>query len=149
MGGEPPLKKIYRSLVLVFFLFLMAVTMARYLFFEGQKKNLKQEKWDQLGAIADLNVSQMVTWRKERIEDGAIIFENPFIAPRIEQWFQDPKTRGVKMEILRWMASLQSPQQVQSYEMAILLRYSSRNLPSNEKEEVLARATRRQVEGWS
>jgi len=48
MAGEPPLKKIYWSLVLVFLLFSMTVAMAGYRFFGGQKKNLKQEKWDQL-----------------------------------------------------------------------------------------------------
>jgi signal transduction histidine kinase len=121
MTGESPLKQIYWSLVLVFFLFSMAVTVAGYLLFEGHKKSLKQEKWDQLGAIADLKVSQMVNWRKERVEDGAIIFESPFIAPRIEQWFKDSRTVGVKEEILRWMASLQSPRQVQSFEAAVLL----------------------------
>ena len=121
MTGDPPLKQIYWSLVLVFFLFSMAVTVAGYLLFEGHKKSLKQEKWDQLGAIADLKVSQMVNWRKERVEDGAIIFESPFIAPRIEQWFKDPRTVGVKEEILRWMASLRSPRQVQGFETAVLL----------------------------
>ena len=112
----PQLKKIYWSLVLVFFLFSMAISMAGYLFYENQKKNLRQEKWDQLGAISDLKVRQIVNWRKERIEDGAIIFESPFIAPRLQQWFQDPKATGVEKEILGWMASLQRPEQYQSYE---------------------------------
>ena len=66
----PQLKKIYWSLVVVFFLFSMAITMAGYLFYENQKKNLRQEKWDELGAISDLKVRQIVNWRKERIEDG-------------------------------------------------------------------------------
>ena len=107
MTVGPQLKKIYWSLVLVFFLFSMAVTVAGYLFFEDQKKSLKQEKWDQLGAIADLKVSQIINWRKERIQDGLIIFESPFIAPRLQHWFKDPKAGGVDKEVLGWMTSLQ------------------------------------------
>lgn len=117
----PQLRKIYWLLILVFLLFSMAICMAGYLFYENQKKSHKQKEWDQLGAIADLKVRQIINWRKERIEDGAIIFENPFIAPRLQQWFQDPKTTGVEKEVLGWMVSLQRPQQDQSYEMAVLL----------------------------
>jgi len=68
-----------------------------------------------------LKVSQIVNWRKERIEDGAIIFENPFIAPRIQRWFQDPETTGAMKEILSWVKSLQRLQQYQSYQSVLLL----------------------------
>jgi hypothetical protein len=106
MTVGPQLRNIYWSLVLVFLLFSMAITMAGYLFYENQKKNLKKEKWGQLGTIADLKVSQIVNWWKERIGDGGIILDNPFIAPRIQQWFQHPKTTGAEKEIVAWMAFL-------------------------------------------
>ena len=97
----------------------MAISIAGYVFYEKQKENLKQEKWGQLGAVADLKVSQIANWRKERVGDGGIIFESPFIGPRLQQWFQDPKTTGLEKEILSWMASL--PRQYQSYERVLLL----------------------------
>jgi len=121
MTVEPQLKKIYWSLLSVFFLFSLAISIAGYLFYDNQKKSLKQEKWEDLGAISDLKVSQIVNWRKERIEDGAIIFENPFIAPRIQRWFQDPETTGAMKEILSWVKSLQRLQQYQSYQSVLLL----------------------------
>ncbi len=115
------MKKIYWSLVLAFLLFSMAIGMAGYFFYENQKESLKQEKWEQLGAISDLKVRQIVNWRKERLEDGVIISESPFIAHRIQQWLQDQKTTGAEREILDWMASLQRPQQDQSYQSVLLL----------------------------
>ena len=121
MTVEPQLKKIYWSLLSVFFLFSLAISIAGFLFYNNQKKSLKQEKWDDLGAISDLKVSQIVNWRKERIEDGAIIFESPFIAPRILRWFQDPETTGAMKELLGWMKSLQRLQQYQSYQSVLLL----------------------------
>ena len=121
MTVEPQLKKIYWSLLSVFFLFSLAISIAGYLFYNNQKKSLKREKWEDLGAISDLKLSQIVNWRKERIEDGAIIFESPFIAPRIQRWFQDPETTGAMKEILGWMKSLQRLQQYQSYQSVLLL----------------------------
>ena len=121
MTVERQLKKIYWSLLLVFFIFSVAISTAGYLFYKNQKKRFKQEKWDQLGAIADLKVSQIVNWRKERIQDGEIIFESPFIASLIQQWFKDPKTPGAEKEIFRWMKSLQRSEQDQSYQGVLLL----------------------------
>ncbi len=121
MTVSPHLKKIYWSLVLAFFLFSMAIGIAGYIFYENQKESLKQEKWEQLGAISDLKVRQIVNWRRERLEDGAIISKSPFIAHHIQQWLQDPKTTGAEREILDWMASLQRPQQDQSYQSVLLL----------------------------
>ncbi len=121
MTVSPHLKKIYWSLVLAFLLFSMAIGMAGYFFYENQKESLKQEKWEQLGAISDLKVRQIVNWRKERLEDGVIISESPFIAHRIQQWLQDQKTTGAEREIIDWMASLQRPQQYQNYQSVLLL----------------------------
>ena len=66
-------------------------------------------------------VRQIVNWREERVEDGAIIFENPFVALRIQKWLHDPKATEAGKEILRWMTSLQRPQQYQSYQSVLLL----------------------------
>ncbi len=114
-------KRIYWSLVLVFLLFSMAIGVAGYFFYENQKKIFQQEKRDQLGAISDLKVRQITNWRQERIEDGAMIFRNPFIAQPIQQWFQNPKAAGIEKEILDWMASLQKPLHYQSYASVLLL----------------------------
>ncbi len=121
MTVGPHLKRIYWSLVLAFFLFSMAIGIAGYFFYENQKESLKQEKREQLGAISDLKVRQIVNWRRERLEDGAIISKSPFIAYHIQQWLQDPKTTGAERGILDWMASLQRPQQNQSYQNVLLL----------------------------
>jgi hypothetical protein len=121
MTVSPRLKRIYWSLVLAFFLFSMAIGIAGYFFYANQKEGLKQEKWEQLGAISDLKVKQIVNWRRERLEDAAVISKSPFIIHHIQQWLQDPKTTGAEREILDWMASLQRPQQDQSYQSVLLL----------------------------
>ncbi len=99
----------------------MAIGIAGYFFYKNQKESLKQEKWEELGTVSDLKVRQIVNWRRERLEDGAIISKSPFIAHHIHQWLQDPKTAGAEREILDWMVSLQRPEQDQSYQSVLLL----------------------------
>ncbi len=66
----PQSKRIYWPLVLVFFLFWIAIGAAGYFFSRDQKRSLLQEKRDQLSAIAELKVGQVLNWRKELTDSG-------------------------------------------------------------------------------
>ena len=83
-------KEYYWYLVSVFILFTMTIVMLGYFFYEHQKKTIKQEKKDQLNAVVDLKVQQIINWRKERIGDAMIIFENQFLLSGIHQWLENP-----------------------------------------------------------
>jgi len=97
-------KEIYWGLLLVFFLFSAAMGTGGYFFFEHQKKKLKQEEWNNLAAIADLKVAQIVSWRKERKGDGAIIMETPFIEQHARKLLRGPTANEDKQAFLNWMA---------------------------------------------
>ncbi|MEW6376152.1 MAG: hypothetical protein AB1502_10245 [Thermodesulfobacteriota bacterium] len=85
----------------------MAVGTAGYFFYGQQKKSLKQEKWEQLNAIADLKVRQIANWRKERMEDTSIILESPFIFYHVQQFMKNPEAFQVRQEMIEWIESLQ------------------------------------------
>src|SRR4030042_5893483 len=99
--------KIYWYLVSVFILFTMTIVMLGYFFYEYQKKTIKQEKKDQLNAIADLKAQQIINWREERIGDAMVIFENQFLLSNIHQWLENPSDSIRRGKILTWMTSLQ------------------------------------------
>jgi len=109
-----PSKRIYWILISVFFLFSLAIAAAGYVFYDHHKKSLRQEKQDQIEAIADLKVKQIVDWRKERLSDGLVSLESPFIAHHFRQFLSNPKNIRVKKEILEWMESMQKHYQYQS-----------------------------------
>jgi len=66
----PQSKRIYWLLVLVFFLFWIAIGAGGYFFSGDQKRSLLQEERDRLSATAELKVGQVLNWRKELIDSG-------------------------------------------------------------------------------
>ncbi|MFH1025053.1 MAG: PAS domain S-box protein, partial [Nitrospirota bacterium] len=75
-------------------------------------------KQEELSAIADLKVNQIVNWRKERLGDAAIIFGNQLMNTHIRKFLERPGASSYKQEILKW---LQCFQRQYSYHNIILL----------------------------
>ena len=90
----------------VFIIFSAFILIIGYLFYDHQKISMRQEKFDQLAAIADLKVRLIENWRKERMGDAAILLETPFIAEHIQQTLSGGGTAKTRREILDWMESL-------------------------------------------
>ena len=107
-------KKIYWYLIVVFFLFSAGIGTGGYFFFEHQKRKLKEKEWEQLAAIADLKVGQIMNWRKERIGDGSIIMETPFIHRHVQQLLSGPASNEDKQAFLDWMSLWQKTYSYQS-----------------------------------
>ncbi len=105
-------------MVAVFFLFSAGIGTGGYFFFEHQKKKLKEKEWEQLAAIADLKVGQILNWRKERIGDGSIIMETPFIHHHVQQLLSSPASNEDKQAFLDWMSLWQ---RTYSYQSVLLL----------------------------
>jgi PAS domain S-box-containing protein len=111
-------KKIYWYLIVVMFLFSAGIGTGGYFFFEHQKRKLKEKDWEQLAAIADLKVGQIMNWRRERIGDGSIIMETPFIHHHVQQLLSGPASNVDKQAFLDWMSLWQ---RTYSYKSIFLL----------------------------
>jgi PAS domain S-box-containing protein len=109
--------KIPYHLIIIFFLLSICIWIAGYLYYEHQREYIKKEKQDELSAIADLKIRQILNWRKERMADAEIIFNNPLIVPHIKQGLESGAS-GLKQEILTYVKSLQEHYQ---YKSVILL----------------------------
>jgi PAS domain S-box-containing protein len=99
--------KMVSRLALVFFLLALCIVSAGYLYYDSQKQHREKEVKDELSAIADLKVNQIVNWRNERIADAAGIFTNNFIASRIQLFLKSSEAPELKQELLEWMRLLQ------------------------------------------
>jgi signal transduction histidine kinase len=113
-----------------------------YLYYKAQKEQIKKEKQNELLAIADLKVSQIANWRKERLGDAATIFDNFLLGPHVLSQLQTPKaqkTKGEK-ETLRWMKSFKAAYQ---YEDILLLDSNGTiRLSISQKKEVVGPETK-------
>ncbi|MEK6572171.1 MAG: PAS domain S-box protein, partial [Bacteroidota bacterium] len=115
MDSQLKSRNIPRHLILVFILLAVGIGGAGYLYYENQKKHIKEDKWNELSGIADLKVSQIINWRKERAGDAAVFFEDPIVARRVEQFLESPKLRSEsRKELLGWMKSWQRRYQDES-----------------------------------
>ena len=93
-------------LLIIFFALIIVVNILCFFYFENQKDHIKKEKQNELMAIADLKVDQIVNWRNERLADLSAVLDNPLIVSQLYHWLRDPKANRQKEEILTWMKSL-------------------------------------------
>ena len=67
-----------------------------YRYYEGQRRGIEREIQNQLSAIADLKVQQILAWRQERIADAILLAEDPMVAAlpsaqrhyRLQNWLE-------------------------------------------------------------
>src|SRR3989304_5066455 len=91
---EPPppngRKQVPRPYLVIFLALTLTVAASGYLSYHVQKKNITRSAYDQLSAIADLKVSQIVIWRRERMADAEFIYGSPLLADAVSRFFRDP-----------------------------------------------------------
>ncbi len=106
----PTLKKydnMFARLVLVFLFLALGIGLSGYLYYSSQKEQLRKNIGDELSAIADLKMNQIVAWRSGIIEDARSISGNEIISAAVQQYFLHPGTPELKPRILGWMQSVQ------------------------------------------
>ncbi|MGE5894946.1 MAG: ATP-binding protein [bacterium] len=105
MPSSPVLRRIPWHVYLIFFGLIITITIAGFLYYKSQKEHIKKEKQDELLAIADLKVSQVVNWRKERMADAATVSDSFFLVPDIPQFLRNLKAGKGQNEFRRWLGS--------------------------------------------
>ncbi len=112
-----PRRKIHWFILIVFVLLVACTLLAGYRFYQAQKKSIKLEAQNDLSAIADLKVSQITQWRRERIADGDLLFNNLPLLRTVKDFLNSSANTDRKQEILAVMKSFESEV---GYESSIL-----------------------------
>jgi len=99
--------KVYGVLVLAFLVLSFGMGIAGFIYYGHEKEDFKEQRKNELLAIADLKVRQIEKWREERQRDAEMIFNSPFIAREVEKYLGNPKGSEIDEGILSFMASLQ------------------------------------------
>lgn len=63
-------------LAAIFVILSLGIAVSGYLYYEEQRGTIERQRNEDLGAIADLKVSQIEGWRRERIADAEFLHEN-------------------------------------------------------------------------
>lgn len=97
--------KIPYHLIVVFLLLSAIIWIGGYLYYEDQKKEIKKHNLEDLAAITDLKVSQIVNWRQERLGDAKNIFGNKLIVTHVQQFLAGASV--YRQEIFNWLETIQ------------------------------------------
>ena len=111
------LRSATRLLVLVFIILCSGIMLMGFLYFRQfeEKQRLAAEK--QLSAIADLKVDELGHWRRERIGDGSVIFDNPAALALVNRFFSNPRDMESKRDLTGWMKNIQNAYQYASVQL--------------------------------
>jgi len=77
-----------------------------YFYYDYQRTYLKQAKLNELTAISDLKINQVVDWRKERLADATTIMGDHFFAAQVKDWLEGNANLEFNNEILNRLKSL-------------------------------------------
>ncbi|MFA6597463.1 MAG: PAS domain S-box protein [Ignavibacteriaceae bacterium] len=75
-----------------------------YLYFSYEEQNIKTEKHNELKAIAELKISQIAGWNKERLTDAKVFSQSPFFVDGMENWLASESNLPVRSELLKRFA---------------------------------------------
>ena len=62
----------------------------------------------QLSTIADLKVSQLVQWRKERLGDAGTVLQNPAFTALVRRFFGQPEDAEARRQLQGWIGTIQT-----------------------------------------
>ncbi len=94
-----------RIFVPVVLLLALGLSITGYYYYSRQKHIIKLQVQSELLAIADLKVAEIDDWRKERLGDAEVIFQNPFVSKSLLDFLANPTDLALKKKIQTWMAS--------------------------------------------
>ena len=84
-------------LVLIFVLLVAGVVTIGCLYYRHYERHFRAAAERQLAAIAELKVGELVQYRKERLEDAVIFFNNAAFSGLVRRFFRTPGGRGRAM----------------------------------------------------
>ena len=106
------------AFLLVFLLLAAGIVTTGWLYYRNYEQHYRTEMERQLSAIAELKIDELVQWRKERFEDGAILFKNAAFSDLVRRFFEKPADVDAQRQIQAW---LEKCQMINQYDQIRLL----------------------------
>ncbi|MFA6598395.1 MAG: PAS domain S-box protein [Ignavibacteriaceae bacterium] len=102
-GSKPKVIQEWHLTILVGAISILLIV-GGYLFYSSEEKSIRKEKYLEIQAVAELKISQIVQWRKEKIRQAKIASEERFLNGRIKLWTSNRQNLQAKKEILNRFA---------------------------------------------
>ena len=94
--------------IMIFVVLAFGIFTGGYLFYRNYEIKFRTGIENQLSSIANLKVDQIVQWRKERLADAAIFFENSNFSSLVLSFFEHPDDVAGQKQLRMWLGSVQA-----------------------------------------
>ncbi len=91
---------IYGALVTIF-AFVLIIFEVKYI--RNEQDSIRQRKFSELAAIAQLKVGQIVQWRHEREQDALMNASDMFLVTKLPGLLSNPQDLQLRTEMMGWM----------------------------------------------
>ncbi len=108
----------FRVIVMLFLLIAGIILTTWFQYYRHSENSFRAEMENQLSAIADLKVSEIAQWKKERLNDAKALQGNNAFAALVRRFFSDSTDGDANGQIRNWLQTTQSAYQ---YDHAYLL----------------------------
>ncbi len=89
-------------LAVILVVFVAVVVLLAWFYNAAQRRRIEQAAGDELSAIADLKVEQIVRWRRERLNDAAWLLETSAMSAILRGYLADPTASGLGSDLEAW-----------------------------------------------
>lgn len=94
--------------LLVFFLSAVALIVTGVLSYRDFEAEFREQAEHQMSSFADLKVTELEVWRKERMVDAEFFFHNQAFSALVELFLEDPADARVRAQLLTWLEHYQT-----------------------------------------
>ncbi len=84
------------------------------LYYRGERNGLRVSIWRELDAIADLKVSQLADWRKERLSDGRFLMRTSGIARDVARYLENADSVPERAAVRDWLQTIKGGDRYES-----------------------------------
>ena len=98
---SPP--RVIHTFILIFFFLATGIVIAGFITYRNHEQNHSAGVARQLSAIAELKVSELQQFRKERQEDANLLSENAPFAALVQHYQEHPEDQANTQELQEWL----------------------------------------------
>jgi PAS domain S-box-containing protein len=89
-----------------FFCLMAVIITVGLISYKHYAQSYRIEAERQLQAVAELKVSELTQWRKERLGDGEIFYNNPVFSRLVSRFFEHPEDAESQQDLQTWLGKI-------------------------------------------
>lgn len=93
-----------RIFILVFVILSTGIFTAGYFYYKNYETRYRSEIENQISAIAELKVNELVRYRMERIGDANLLYKNESFTALVRRFFKKPGDKDARRQIQIWLS---------------------------------------------